>query len=164
MHTEPVDPRLRQSLLLLAGAATALAVLHFIDHVIRGERVINEGLNEEWNHSGWPFNDDTDKPYLFPIYFVVVMTLVLGGMLLTVRGKVWVGYWLAVSIVLIALLMFVHFVGSSSASAETPGVIARSHQHGAFSLLALIDLFGLLAVLAALAFQSVRDRQRSGHW
>lgn len=161
---KPLDAAMRRRLVVLASLAAALAVYHFVDHAIRGEIVVHNGLNPDWNHSGWPFDDHTDKPYLFPIYFIVVNGLLLGGILLTLRGRLWAGFWLATSLVLIALLAFVHFVGSAATAAETPSVIARTHDHSVLSVLGLIDIFGLLAALIVLAFHAGRTRQRSGRW
>ncbi len=104
------------------------------------------------------------KPYIFPISFVVVFGLLLGGILFTFRGRLWAGYWLATSIALSGLLVFVHFVGLSSGAAETPSVIARSYPDNIRRILALIDLFGLFAVFAVLALQAVRTRLHSGRW
>jgi len=39
-----------------------------------------------------------------------------------------------------------------------------TYQDSSWRILALIDLFGLFAVLIALAFQAVRTPQRSGRW
>lgn len=161
-HPTTDDGSLRRRFKLLAGATAVLALLHFIDHVIRGELVVNRGLNPDWNHSGWPFNTESDAPFVLPVVFVVVFGLLLGGILFTWRGRRWAAYWLATSIFLIGILAFVHFIGSGNA--ETPSVIAMSHQHIALAVLALIDLFGLFAVLAALALQAITTRQRTGHW
>lgn len=158
------DGSLRQRLILLASAFAVLAFLHFVDHAVRGELVVNGGLNPDWNHSGWPFNTQTDKPYIFPISFVMVFGLVLGGIFFTLRGRLWAGYWLATSIALGAFLVLVHFVGFSSGNAETPSVICQSYPSQVPRILALTDLFGMFAVLAALAFQSARIRQSSGRW
>lgn len=158
------EAALRRRLVLLAGALAVLGLLHFVDHVIRGELVISGGLDPRWNHSGWPFQTEMMSPYTFTISFVVVSGLLLGGILFTLRGRLWAGYWLGTSIFLIVLLVVVHFVGFSSGAAETPSVIAMSHSSDVGSVLALIDLFGLFAVLAVLAVQAVRTRQRSGHW
>ncbi len=53
---------LRGRLLFLASVFAILALLHFADHAIRGELVVRGGLNPNWNHSGWPFNTQSDKP------------------------------------------------------------------------------------------------------
>lgn len=39
-----------------------------------------------------------------------------------------------------------------------------SYHNDLGSALALIDLFGLIAVLVVLAYQALRTRQRSGRW
>ncbi len=158
------DASLRRRLVLWAGAGAVLSLLHFVDHVIRGELVVDGGLNPQWNHSGWPFNTASNAPFIMPISFVVVFALLLGGILFTLRGELRAGYWLGTSISLLALLAFVHFVGFSSGAAETPSVIAMSYSNDVGSVLALIDLFGLFAVLAVLGFLAARARQRSGHW
>lgn len=158
------DGSLRRRLIFLASAFAVLALLHFVDHAIRGELVVSRGLDPDWNHSGWPFNTDTDKPYIFPLSFLAVFSLVLGGIFFTLRGRLWAGYWLAISIALAAFLLFIHFVGFSSGAAETPGVICGSYPDQVPGILALTDLFGMFAVLFALAFQAVKTRQRSGHW
>ncbi|MGI8416296.1 MAG: hypothetical protein ACR2P2_08880 [Nakamurella sp.] len=167
-RTDRADPAregpLRRPLIIWASVAAVLSLLHFVDHAIRGELVVSRGLDPDWNHSGWPFNTLTDAPYIFPISFVVVSGLLLGGILFTLRGRLWAGYWLGTSIFVTALLVFVHFVGFSAGAAETPTVIAMSHSNAVGSVLALVDLFGLFAAFAALAFQAVRTRQRSGHW
>jgi len=154
----------RRRLLILASAAAVLALLHFIDHAVRGELVVNRGLNPLWNHSGWPFDMSTDKSFLFPISFVLVVGLLVGGIVFTMRGKLWAGYWLVVSLTLATYLIYVHFVGFSAGAAETPSVISMSHEVTAVSIAALIDLFGLIAVFLALAYQAVRARQHSGRW
>jgi hypothetical protein len=164
-HADPAhEGPLRRPLIVWAGVAAVLSLLHFVDHAIRGELVVHGGLDPDWNHSGWPFNTMTDAPYIFPITFVVVFGLLLGGILFTLRGRLWAGYWLGTSIAVTAILVFVHFVGFSAGAAETPTVIAMSHSTNVGRVLALIDLFGLFAAFAALAFQAVRTRQRSGHW
>ena len=155
---------LRRRLIFLASVFAVLAFLHFADHAIRGELVVRGGLNPNWNHSGWPFNTHTDKPYIFPISFIVVFGLLLCGIFFTLRGRLWAGYWLATSIALFAFLAVVHFVGVSPNNAETPHVIAMSYHANIWRILALIDLFSMFAVLIALAFQAVRTRQHSGRW
>lgn len=155
---------LRRRLIVWVSAAAVLSLLHFVDHVIRGELVVAGGLNPKWNHSGWPFNTASNAPFIMPISFVVVFGLLLGGVLFTLRGRLWAGHWLGTSIFLILLLVVVHFVGFSSGAAETPSVIVMSHSSDVASVLALIDLFGLFAVLAVLTFHAVRTRQRSGRW
>lgn len=154
----------RRRFVLLAGVVAVLALLHFVDHVIRGELVAAGGLNPLWNHSGWPFDTRSDAPFVLPVSFVVVFGLLVGGVVFTLRGRLWAGYWLGTSIFLTALLAFVHFVGAGSGTAETPGVIAMSHGHAVPAALALIDLFAMFVVLAVLAFHAVRTRQRFGRW
>lgn len=158
------DAAMRRRLIILASVVAILAFLHFVDHAIRGELVVNGGLNPDWNHSGWPFNIHSDRPYIFPVSFVVVFGLLIGGVFFTLRGRLWAGYWPATSIFLFAFLTVVHFVGFSVGSAETPRVIAMSYRGTLWRALALTDLFSMFAVLTALAFQAVTTRQRSNRW
>lgn len=158
------DGAMRRRLLIVASVMAILALLHFVDHAVRGELVISGGLDPTWNHSGWPFNTHSDTPYIFPLSFVVVSGLLLGGMFFTQRGRLWAGSWLGTSIFLFAFLLVVHFVGFSAGSAETPRVIALSYRGNLWRVLALTDLFGMFAVLIALAFQAVKTRRRSGRW
>jgi hypothetical protein len=148
----------------LASVAAVLALLHFVDHAIRGELVVNQGLNPKWNHSGWPFNTHSVKPYIFPISFLVVFGLLLGGVCFTLRGGLWAGFWLGASIVLTTLLLIVHFIGFSPGAAETPYVIWMSYQSTTPRVLALLDLFALFAVSVGLGIHAARMRQRSGRW
>lgn len=157
------DRSLRRELVVLAGVAAVLALLHFADHVVRGALVVDGGLNPEWNHSGWPFNTESDKPYVFPISFIIVFGFLLGGIFFTMRGRLWAGYWLAAGIALNALLAFVHFVGSRGA-AETPSVIAMTYRDNLLRIPALIVLAGSFVVFFAVMLQALRMRQRSGHW
>ncbi len=140
-----------------------LSLLHFVDHAIRGDLVLHRGLDLDWNHSGWPFNTRSDQPYIFPISFVVVFGLLLGGILFTLRGRLWAGYWLATSIA----------IGASGVRAlhwrftrccRAPNIIAMSHPGAVARVLALSALAGLFAVVAALGIQAVRTRQLPGRW
>jgi len=160
---ETLYSSLRRRLIFLACVFAVLAFLHFVDHAIRGELVVQGDLNPNWNHSGWPFNTHSDKPYVFPIAFIVVFGLVLGGIFFTLRGRLWAGYWLATSIALFAFLAFVHFVGFEPNTAETPRIMFMSYRAQIWGILALVDLFSMFAVLIAFAFQAVRTRQLSGH-
>jgi len=159
-----LEGSLRRRLIVLAGTAAILSLLHFVDHAIRGELVRTAGLDPAWDHSGWPFDTQSDKPYIFPIVFVGVFALLLGGIRFTLRGRLWAGYWLATSIAINLLLVFVHFIGGSPAAAETPRVIIMSYHGGLPGILALMVLFSLMAIFAALSFQAVRTRQHSGRW
>lgn len=155
---------LRKRLIFLAIAFAILAFLHFADHAVRGALVVYGGLNPNWNHSGWPFDNHSDKPYIYPLSFFAVFGLLLGGIYFTLRERLWAGYWLATSIFLFALLIFVHFVGFSPNNAETPHVIVMSYEQTIWRVLAMIDLFGMFLILLALAFQAIRTGLRSGRW
>ncbi len=161
--TSAVDS-LRRTLVRLVYVLGCLALLHFVDHAVRGALVLDRGLDPDWNHSGWPFNIRSDKPYIFPISFVVVFGLVVGGLFYTARGRLNSAYWLGVSAFLIAFLVMVHFVGLEPGTAETPHIIRTSYPHPLPRILAMVDLFGMFGVLAAIALQSLRIRLRAGRW
>ena len=151
------EQTLRRRLIFFALLVSALALLHHLDHVARGEIVLEEGRPHEWNHSGWPFQDRV-TPFTASL---AVYGVLLGGILLTVRRGAWAGYWLVSSIVLLAIVFFVHFLGRE---AETPSVIWRTHDGGPGAALALVDLAALLAALVALGVQAAAVRRESGRW
>ena len=54
-HTRCPSNRNSARLLRTALLTEVLAVLHFVDHVIRGQLVLDRSLDPLWNHRGWPF-------------------------------------------------------------------------------------------------------------
>lgn len=131
-------------LVAVALAAWVLGTVHLADHVVRGELVVSRGLEPTWNHSGWPF-----QPELTPFTFsaVLVQLLVLGGIVLTLRGRLWARYWLGTGLVLGILVIFVHFVPGPRT--ETPAVIFRTYERGLDT--AAGGLLGGVAVVLTLA-------------
>jgi hypothetical protein len=156
-RSEPRPAALRRRLVLAALFATVLGVLHHIDHVVRGNIVISHRLPAGWNHSGWPFHDGLN-PFTASLGVYVIL---LGGVALTLRRRAWAGYWLAAALVLLAIIVFVHFLGPQ---AETPRVIWSTYDGGIGGVLALTDLFALLGALVALALLAVDTRRKSGRW
>jgi hypothetical protein len=154
---EPALAALRRRLVLTASLATVLGALHHIDHVVRGNIVSSQGLPAEWNHSGWPFYDGLN-PFSASLGVYVIL---LGGIALTLRRRAWAGYWLAAALVLLAIVVFVNFLGPQ---AETPQVIWSTYDGGIGGTLALTDLFALLAVIAGLTLLAVDTRRKSGRW
>lgn len=154
--------RLRRLLIALAGLVTVLAVIHHADHVIRGELVLAYGLDTDWNHSGWPFQSPITP---FTASLLVYLVLV-PGIVFTVRGRLWAGYWLAASLVLGAVIVLVRF--APGPETETPAVIFASYRESSGSalagILALIDVFAIVAGLLALLVVAVRARLVSGRW
>jgi hypothetical protein len=65
----------RRGLLALGCVVTVLAVLHHVDHVVRG------------NHSGWPFQEAV-TPFTFS---VLIYALLLPGIYMNLRGRVAAG-------------------------------------------------------------------------
>ncbi len=157
LTSEYRDAKLRRRLIVAALVVTALALLHHLDHVIRGEIVVEEGKPHEWNHSGWPFEDAVT---VFTASLGVYVIL-LGGILLTFRRRAWAGYWLGSTIVLLAIVVFVHFLGPD---AETPRVVWRTYGGGVGAVLALTDLVALLAALIVLGTQAFLVHRDSGRW
>ncbi len=158
-HRGTAEWLLRRRLVAVAAVTALLATVHFADHVIRGQLVVDRGLNPAWNHSGWPF-----QPQLTPftISFGLVYALLLGGIVLTLRGRVWAGYWLATSIVLAALVTQVHFVPGPNQ--ESPAVIIGTYGNWALGLSAVVVTLGIVLALAVMAAQAVRVRRVSRRW
>ena len=101
-----VDQReggLRRRLILGALFVTFLGLLHHLDHVIRGQIVVDEGLPHRWNHSGWPFQDDVT---VFTASLGVYVVL-LGGIARTLLQRAWAGYWLGAAIALTAIVALI---------------------------------------------------------
>ena len=123
----------RRRLLVLGALVTAFGFLHHVDHVVRG------------NHSGWPFREEV-TPFTFSL---LIYALLLPGIYMNLRGRVAAGWWLFVSLVGLALVFSVHFVG---AEREAPvRDIYEVYGSPLWGVLALVVLFGLLLCLAALA-------------
>jgi hypothetical protein len=115
----------------VAAVTAVRATLHFADLVIRGQLVLDRGLDPGWNHSGWPF-----QPRFSPFTASLIVTygLLLGGIMLPCRQQVWTGYWLATAILLSGIVTQVHF--GPSPNTESPSVIvdtygnSRRRDHG----------------------------------
>ena len=120
--------------------------------------MVERGLDPDWNHSGWPFQHDFTP---FTISMIVVYVLLLGGIWFTLRGRLWAGYWLGTAIIIGAIVVFVHFVGSD---AETPKMIIDTYDNLAAGIPALVVLLGVVAILAVMAGLAVYVRRASGHW
>ena len=142
---------------LLAGAVlvTAVGVLHHVDHVIRGDLVVANGLPETWNHSGWPFQESVTA---FTASLGVYV-LLLPGIVLTLRRRVGANYWIATATVIGAIVVFVHFVPLSDET-EYPSVIYATYEGGAGGVLALVVVFALVTAIAVLGVVAVRARRR----
>ncbi len=126
----------RRGLLALGCVVTVLAVLHHVDHVVRG------------NHSGWPFQEAV-TPFTFSL---LIYALLLPGIYMNLRGRVAAGWWLFVALVGLALVFSVHFVG---AEREAPiRYIYGVYDSPLWGVLALVVLFGLLLGLVALAISA----------
>jgi hypothetical protein len=150
----------RRSLLVLGTVTTVLAGMHLADHVLRGEHVVREHLDPNWNHSGWPFTS-TVSPFSFSL--VIVTSVLLMGLWRTVRGKAWAGYWLAASMVLGAIVTVVHFVPTPTQ--ESPSVIYDSWPgQPVMGALAVAVTFAIVGALILMGINAVRVRRRSGRW
>ncbi len=156
------EARLRRTLAVTAAVVGVAAALHLVDHAIRGELVDGHGLIPEWNHSGWPFRDQV-TPFTPSLLIPVIFLL---GIVLTLRRRLWAGFWLGWAAVAAAVVVVVHFVPGPRT--ETLGVIYRSYvRGGAGSLagaLALLVMAVILVGLAALIVHAVRARRASGRW
>jgi hypothetical protein len=150
----------RRSLLVIGGVTTVLASLHLADHVLRGRQVDHAHLDPTWDHSGWPFTSSVTP---FTVSLVLVLSILLGGLLLTARGKAWAGYWLTASLVLGAIVTVVHFV--PTANQESPAVIYGSWpEQPVIGALAVATTFATVGMLVLMGVNAVRVRRRSGSW
>jgi hypothetical protein len=156
----PGDARIRARFTGIALATLALAIVHFADHAVRGQLVVDHGLPRHWNHSGWPFQPRVTP---FTLSLVLVVALLVGGAILTRRRKVWAGYWLATAVVLAAVVTTVHFIPGPNT--ETPAVIYRSYgDNRVVGVLAVANTLAIVIVLIVMAAHAFWVRRRSGHW
>ncbi len=109
--------RLRDQLVALAGLVTVLALIHHTDHVLRGDIVLSSRLDPKWNHSGWPFQAPV-TPFTASL---AVYLILVPGVVLTLRRRLWARYWIGAAIVLAAIIVVVHFVPGPET--ETPAGI-----------------------------------------
>ena len=136
----------RRRLVVAATAVTVFGALHHLDHALRG------------NHVGWPLSDAV-TPFTFSLG---VYLLLLPGLYLTPRGKAWAGYWLLVSVLTLALVVWVHF--GPSPEAESLPEVYGPWGNALLGGLAVAILFALLASLVALLVAALRARAASGRW
>ena len=158
--TGEAEMRLRKRLVLTAAVVAVAAALHLADHAIRGEIVDDHGLIPEWNHSGWPFRDEV-TPFTPSLAIPLIFVL---GIVLTLRRRLWTGFWLSWATITAAVVIVVHFVPGPST--ETMGVIYRTYVRGGVGALAgalaVLVVTVILVGLAALLRQALRARQASG--
>lgn len=141
---------------LIAWIALVLGTLHFADHAIRGYLVVHHGLDAAWNHSGWPF-----QPRFTPFTgsLIVVYGLLGVGVVLTARRRVGPGYWLVTAVVLSAVVVWAHALGSQ---AETPSVIYRTWDNPLLGIVAVINTVAVVATLLAMGINAVLLGRGSG--
>ena len=150
----------RSSLVAIAVLTAILAGLHFADHAIRGENVRTFGLDRDWDHSGWPFRSSFTP---FSASLIAVAAILLGGIALTLSGKLWAGYWLAAAVLLGALVVQVHLI--PGAHQESPSVIYHSWVgHALVGGLAVTNTFAILGCLLVMAINAYRVGRRSRRW
>ena len=132
----------RRLLLIFASSATIFSVLHHVDHVVRG------------NHSGWPFQAEV-TPFTFSL---LIYALILPAIYLTARGRDVAGYHLFVAVTGLALLGFVHFAptGEQESPIHDIYLAYESPIAGMFALMVLAALMTSVALLAIIAFMTLR--------
>jgi hypothetical protein len=150
---------LRRRLIRVAAVTAILATAHFTDHVIRGQLVLDRGLDPGWNHSGWPFQSRFSP---FTVSLILVYGLLLGGIVLTVREQVWAGYWLVTAILLGTIVTQVHF--GPGPDTESPSVIIDTYGSPAVGIPAVVITFAIAAILIGMAAQAIWVRRVSGRW
>jgi uncharacterized membrane protein len=145
-RVQPVGTKRRTWLLVAAACVTIFAILHHVDHVIRG------------NHSGWPFQEAV-TPFTFSL---LIYALLLPGLYLTARGRLMAGYWLFTAVVGLALVVWVHFVptGDYEAPIEDIYAVYGSPLAGLLALVVLTGLVSGLVTLAIVAIRALRSAKR----
>ena len=145
-RARPVGTKLRTRLLVAAAGVTIFAVLHHVDHVVRG------------NHSGWPFQEAV-TPFTFSL---LIYVLLLPGLYLSSRGRRMAGYWLFTAMVGLALVVWVHFVPTRDYEApiEDIYVVYGSALSGLFALVVLAGLVSSLVTLVVIAIWALRSAER----
>lgn len=131
----------RRRMLAIAWITVVPGTLHFTDHAIRGYLVVDRGLDPAWNHSGWPF-----QPQFTPFTgsLIVVYGLLGIGIWLTTRRRLGAGYWLVTAVLIGAVVVWAHLLGSQ---AETPGVIYRSWGNPLLGTAAIVNTAAVVATL-----------------
>jgi hypothetical protein len=96
------------------------------------------------------------------VRLILVYGLLLGGIVLTVRGRVWAGYWLVTAILLGAIVTRVHFVPGPNT--ESPSVIIDTYGSRAVGITAVIITFAIAASLIMMAALAIWVRRVTGRW
>jgi hypothetical protein len=145
-RVQPVRTKLRTWLLVAAVSVTIFAILHHVDHVIRG------------NHSGWPFQEAV-TPFTFSL---LIYVLLLPGLYVSSKGRLMAGYWLFTAVVGLSLVVWVHFVPTSDYEAPIEDIYAvyGSALSGLFALIVLAGLVSSLVTLVVMAIWSLRTSER----
>jgi hypothetical protein len=90
----------------------------------------------------------------------IVLSVLLGGLWLTSRGKAWAGYWLGASILLEGIVTVVHFVPTPDQ--ESPSVIYNSWPgQPVLGALAVAVIFVIVGALILMGGNAVGVRRRS---
>jgi hypothetical protein len=145
-RVQQAHTKLRIWLLVAAASVTVFAILHHVDHVIRG------------NHSGWPFQEAV-TPFTFSL---LIYALLLPGLYLTAKGRLMAGYWLFTAIVGLALVVWVHFVptGDYEAPIEDIYAVYGGPLAGLLALVVLAGLVSSLITLVVTAIWALRSAKR----
>ena len=171
-NTPSTELRLRRWLLIAATWVTIFGAIHHIDHIVRG------------NHIGWPFSRIA-TPFTFSL---LVYPALLAGIYLTRRRRAWAGYWLAVAVPILALVVFVHLIPHAGYEAppdlyipyaDPQAYIAQGTAPSrvtffrdvyprfaspVWGFLAVAIMISLVHALIALIVTAIRVRRISGHW
>jgi hypothetical protein len=145
-RVQPVRTKLRTWLLVAAASVTIFAILHHVDHVIRG------------NHSGWPFQEAV-TPFTFSL---LIYVLLLPGLYVSSKGRLMAGYWLFTAVVGLSLVVWVHFVPTRDYEAPIEDIYAvyGSALTGLLALIVLAGLVSSLVTLVVMAIWSLRTSER----
>ena len=107
---------------------------------------------------GWPLTSQVN-PFTFSL---ILYPLLLGGIVLTLRGRVWAGYWLGVALFAFALVTTVHF--RPSPGAESLDQVYGPWNNPILGGIAVAIVFALEFSLVWLLVAAVRVRVLSARW
>jgi hypothetical protein len=136
--------RRRRALLAVGSVLTLAAVVHHVDHVVRGKLVAAEQLPAAWGHSGWPFQGSV-TPFTASL---AIYLLLVPGVVMNATGRLAARWWAVTSVLLLLVVGAVHFLPVPGA--ESPGVIWDTYAFTVGPLpgaLALLDLAGVVVLL-----------------
>lgn len=137
MVSNATKNNLLKRLTITETLVTVFAILHHIDHIIRGG-----------DHVGWPFNNDVNGF----TYSLLIYPPILIAFYMTSRGKLALGYRLSLATAGLLLVAFIHFTPWAADTLQD--VYGPYDGNTVAAVLAVAILMGLLGSLVALILET----------